>query len=32
MFVIEDRVYADLRYEGDAPPPLRSRRPATCSR
>ena len=23
MFVVEDRVYSDLRYEGDAPPPLR---------
>lgn len=28
MFVVEDRVYSDLRYEGEAPPPLRLSAPA----
>ncbi len=27
MFVLEDRVYSDLRYEGTAPPPLRESAP-----
>jgi DNA-binding transcriptional MocR family regulator len=27
MFVLEDRVYSDLRYEGDPPPPLRESAP-----
>jgi 2-aminoadipate transaminase len=27
LFVVEDRVYSDLRYEGDEPPPLRRAAP-----
>jgi 2-aminoadipate transaminase len=27
MFVLEDRVYSDLRYEGETPPPLRMSAP-----